>query len=524
MRAGLKPLLRGSGGFGELMAATVPIFAALALRVRRPRRALLCGATSALAWLATLQSLERAPFVGAVAGLLLLFTGVLFKAGLLPRRRARAALLGGTLMLLLAAQAVPLSFGGRGAAGAGGAGAADTISRLRGGLSGDANTHARLLFWGVGLEMLRAHPVLGVGGNNYEVAYAEARARFSARHPASPLVGMNEDLLTVYAHNEYVQMLAELGVVGLLLFVLMSCLLVAAFLRALKQASQALAALGCAGGMLAFAVSSGASASSFRYFGGGLVFFFAAAVITNAARRAAGADTRPSAALTRVLCARRGAAAGGLALALALTLGFNIQAASVVLCGMAEASADASRAESLYRASLRLQGGSAGAHFSYGAWLFNRGREREAVAHLRFAVERGFNASTCYAYLAGAEANAGDEAAAERTLAEAVRVFPRSVFLRARHASALARVGRAGEAELEMAAAVLIDSRAARGWRKLIDDDIDAASDASRRDPQTYATPGELQPDEAVFAVLKENEKRFPEAARKGGRGHARAN
>src|SRR5215212_4644540 len=93
LRADLKPLLRGSGGFGELMAATAPVFAALALRVRRPRRALLCGATSALAWLATLQSLERAPFVGAVAGLLLLFAGALFKSSLLPRRRMRAAML-----------------------------------------------------------------------------------------------------------------------------------------------------------------------------------------------------------------------------------------------------------------------------------------------------------------------------------------------------------------------------------------------------------------------------------------------
>ena len=522
IRANLKPLLRGSGGFGELMAAAAPVFAALSLRVRRPGRALLCGATSALAWLATLQSLERAPFVGAVAGLLLLFAGTLFKASLRPHGRARAGILFGALTLALAAQAVPLQFNGRGAGSA--EGASTTVARLQGGLSEDANTRARMLLWGVGLEMLRAHPLLGVGGNNYEVAYAGARARFSARHPESPLVGVNEDLLAVYAHNEYIQMLAELGAVGLLLFVLLSCLLVVAFRRALRHPTQALTALGCAGGMLAFAVSSGASASSFRYFGGGLVFFFAAAVIARAARHAAGRDEKTAAAAFPLgQRARRAAAPCALALTLALALGFGVHAAAAVLCGMAETGADAARAESLYRNSLRLEGRSAPAHFSYGLWLSRNGRAAESLPHLRFAVARGFNSTLCYAYLAGAEEGSGDAVAAERTLASAVEVYPRSVFLRVRHAAALERLGRREAAAMEMSSALLLDSRAARGWYELIVNDIDAAVAAARRDPQT-AMPGELQPEGAVFAVLRENERRFPEAVRTGWRARMRSN
>jgi predicted Zn-dependent protease len=195
------------------------------------------------------------------------------------------------------------------------------------------------------------------------------------------------------------------------------------------------------------------------------------------------------------------------------------QGAHVQLLAAAQ-TADAASAERFYRTALAVNPLNPSTHYQFGTWLFNRGREYEAVPHLRFAVERGFNASTCFAYLAGAESNSGQEESAVRTLAGAVRVFPRSVFLRARHAAALARVGRVREAELEMRTAVLLDSRAAHGWRKLIDDDIDAASAAARRDPWTYATPGELQPDEAVFAVLKENEKRFPEATRTGWRAH----
>ena len=63
-------------------------------------------------------------------------------------------------------------------------------------------------------------------------------------------------------------------------------------------------------------------------------------------------------------------------------------------------------------------------------------------------------------------ANAGDTAAAERTLAFAVKVYPASVFTHVRHAAALRSLGRADEADVEMSAALLLDSRVARGWRR----------------------------------------------------------
>jgi hypothetical protein len=53
---------------------------------------------------------------------------------------------------------------------------------------------------------------------------------------------------------------------------------------------------------------------------------------------------------------------------------------------------------------------------------------------------------------------------------------------------------------------------------------LDAASEAARLDPDTYAQPGELEPGEAVFAVLRENERRFPAAARTGLRARVRSN
>jgi predicted Zn-dependent protease len=130
---------------------------------------------------------------------------------------------------------------------------------------------------------------------------------------------------------------------------------------------------------------------------------------------------------------------------------------------------------------------------------------------LRYAVARGYNSSVCYAYLAAAEAGAGELPAAAQTLGEAVRVYPRSVFLRVRHAAALVESGREAEANEEYAAALLLDSRMARGWRQLICFGRNAAKTAAFHD-KGIAMAGELSPESCIFAVLDENDRRKPVA------------
>jgi Tfp pilus assembly protein PilF len=152
-------------------------------------------------------------------------------------------------------------------------------------------------------------------------------------------------------------------------------------------------------------------------------------------------------------------------------------------------------------------------HFNYGLWLYLEKRDPQAaVPYLRYAVARGYNSSVCYAYLAAVEAGAGDMEAAERTLSQAVRVYPRSVFLRVRHASALAEQGRSPEAGEEYQTALALNSRTARGWRQLICFGRKAAKTAAFYD-KTIAMPGELTPENCIFAVLDENDRRQPIAA-----------
>lgn len=519
LRNDLKPILRGSGGFGEIMAMAAILFASLSLHVNRRRIALACGVTAMLGWLATLQSLERSPFVGALAGFTLLIVGTAIVRFRLRQSSKRLLLLTGALTCILLLQAMPFLGGSA-------SGSTSTVTRLGQNLVTDNNTRVRFLFWGVGLEMLRAHPFLGVGGNNYEAAFPVARARFAANHPGSSLVGMNEQFLNVYAHNEYLQLLAELGLIGFALFVVLCLGFVVNFWHALKHRKQSVPVLGAGGAMLAFALSSGASSSSFRYFGGGLLFFFAAAIINRVSTphisSPASSTVRLKPPFTLSPRLSRVASFSLVAVMLLVVSVFSVQAIGTILHGLAQSNTEPAHVERYYRASLKVLPSSPATHFTYGLWLYGQKRASEAVLHLTYAVERGFNSSICYAYLAGAQESAGSPLAAEQTLANAVRVYPVSVFLLVRHSVSLERAGRPKESDIEFAKALSLNPRVARGWKQLIVNDIDAALDAARQDT-TIALPGELLPEGAVFEVLQENEQRFPASANKGWRARMRA-
>jgi O-antigen ligase len=510
LRSDLKPLLRGLSGFGEVMGPSCILFAGFALHLRRRRAALICGLTALAGWLSTVQSLERAPLLGTVLGLLLLSIGSL----VIPKGRhvKRLGLLFTAFAIVLLIQTGQLRYFLRSAA------PADEISvvtRLQQNPTTDANAQVRFLFWRIALEMARVHPLLGVGANNYQVKYPEARAQFAARNMNSPLLALNQDLLSVYAHNEYLQMLAELGVVGILLFVIFSFALVLSFWQALKVTRYKLPILGAAGAMLSFAVSSGASAASFRSIGGGLIFFFSGALICRCVNleHARSAESRKIHFTGLKLSFVKFAPISCTVLAVCV---FTAQAAGSTLQAIAER-ADKDQAEWYYRASLRVFPASASTHFDYGTWLLTRGRGAESARYLEYAIQRGFNSSVCYEFLGAAQGGAGHLVAAEETFAKAVVVYPHSVFLLVRHAEALKRLGRIEDANVEFSRALTIDASAARGWQQLIVNDIDAAYLASVN-KNDVAPPSNLIPHAAMLSVLQENEMHNPNLANSGWR------
>jgi O-antigen ligase len=490
-------LIRASTGLGEPLAVALPIFTILALTLRRTRAAIFCGVTAVLAWLSVLQSLERAPAIGVGAAMLLLAVAVWIKRQWRPRSLQRVLILLVLFGSAAALQSLPSSATEN---------RPSPLVRLHNTSAEDPNARARFLCWAAGLEMWSTRPLLGVGANNYDTAFPEARAQFAASHAGSGLLAVNEDILVARAHNEYLQILAELGVVGFTLFIVFCVALIIAAWRALRRAQSPLA-LGGVCSLVVFALSSGASSVSFRWLGSGLIFFFAAALVLHFS-----ADrTRDDKAFNLAPFFMRTAMVTALVFSLLMFGGRGAQATNYVLQGMAQSAASSARTEQLYRQALAWNPFDASTHFNFGTWLFLKGRAPEAVTHLRYAVERGYNASVCYAYLAAAEAGAGLMQQAEQTLAQAVRVYPRSVFLRVRHASALAEVGLTEEANEEYAAALGFDTRAARGWRQLICFGRNAAKTAAFQD-KSIAMPGELSPESCIFAVLDENDRRTPVA------------
>ncbi len=480
-------------GLGEPTAMVVPLFIALALYLRRGREAALCGATAVLAWLTTLQSLERAPLIGAALALTLMVAIMLAWKRFRPRYTRRSVVMLLAFIVVTALQSVPSPLT---------QGHSPAIARIKTTGTTESNTSIRLLLWGAGLEMLYAHPFTGVGAGNYEVAFAAGRRAFAARYPDSPLVAAGEERMPQHAHNTYVQMLAELGVIGFAFFVAFCGVLVWQAKRALQCGRNPMLALGATGSLLVFAVSSGASPVSFHWLGGGLVFFFAAAIVL----RLASEGTKDLQLIIAPIRHVRLATAGTFACALLLLSCFSMQAISSTLHGTAQWGKDRVRSEQLYEAALSWNAYDPVNHYNYGIFLLANDQASKAVPHLRYAVERGFNSSLCYGYLVTAEIKAGDLAAAERTLSAALGAYPKSTFVRVRYANVLTQLGQLEKGAKQYEAALSLSGRMARGWWQLVDLGLEGATAAARNDAN-IALPGELQPELCIFTVIDVSKK-----------------
>jgi predicted Zn-dependent protease len=186
--------------------------------------------------------------------------------------------------------------------------------------------------------------------------------------------------------------------------------------------------------------------------------------------------------------------------------GFSVQAISSTLHATALWGKDRDKSDRLYQTALHWNPYDPVNHYNYGIFLLNNDRASSAVPHLRYGVERGFNSSLCYGYLVNAEIKSGDLAGAERTLSEALKAYPQSIFLRVRHANVLARLGRTEEGDKQYKTAILLDGRMARGWYQFVSLGLEAATAAARNDA-TIAFPGELKPELCIFTVLEEKKK-----------------
>src|SRR6185369_14116532 len=324
------------------------------------------------------------------------------------------------------------------------------------------------------------------------------------QYPADTDLEIGEDFMFERAHNEPLQVLTELGVIGLTLFVIPFAIFAFWTARTIWAGRHIPPVfLACLVGMTGFAMSSMVSSFSFRAIQNGLAFAIVFGLALRYLRRAGpqtqGRDPRPA----RIDVPRTAklVTAGGLV----LTGAFIVLAGAAGLSRLyqlrAQTAESSDQRAALLQSAIAWDDENAAAHSSYAIVLAEGNVMDAAVRELRRSIECGAGATQVYSILADLQMQAGDISAATKTMAEAVAIYPRSVFARVRYAQMLELEGNHSAVETQIAAAKKIDLKQSNGWIALIRDGDAVAFQASLRD-DTITPPADLRPYNAVFQFI----------------------
>ncbi len=356
------------------------------------------------------------------------------------------------------------------------------------------NARLRLFYWGLAVEGFKTSPIIGIGGDNYFSEYKQLREKYSAANPDNPMLEIIEELFPERAHNEYLQILCELGLVGgLLLGWLLVGIAYMFFLVVRKRAS--LITLGAFAGVSAFLISSVLSSYSFRLPANGLCFFFLLAVA------ASGIFVRPSdPAHAREFRGKQLFLAVGLLVSISM-IGFSaVRALSINHLTNFQNSADSDHAEQEIINAIALDPSEPMFRSYYGQHLYLLGRYDEAIPQMRLGIRDGLAGSPFYFNLLAAEMRAGHVDDAIRTFDEALRVYPRSVFLRTAYAAFLKRQDDVAAASAEYKRAFEINPGQAKSWQLAHDEGLERLALVSNTDPEFFH-PMELIPYDGAIVL-----------------------
>lgn len=480
--------------YAELLITLSPLLWALLLFKGKNKNPVIWAA-AALSWITAMLSLSKAAFIAGVIGFVLLFAGAFIFSGR-SFRRPLAIIFAAWLLLTVGTQAAFTYFSS----------VPSTIQYISGTADQTRSTSSMRVFtWKVAADMIRHRPFLGVGADNFGNSFNEGRAEYAAKNPNDQDTAIGEDYLFERAHNEYLQIAAELGFIGLgsfaAVFGLFGFLMIRALVRHRGGVSPVLIA--SVAGMAAFGVSSLFTSFSFRAMQNGLVFFAMTAVamyeLVKLDKRIAipvlnGHNRADSPRFVFALGVF--SAAGLLFVSVAIAL-------SNALIVVAERRSSLAESEPAFTNALRFFPDNAGGHYAYGVALARAEQFYRAAEQFDLAARFGAGANITYSSMALARQSAGDIAGAERSLRDGIRVFPRSQFLRARLVVFLEDLGRETEAENEFRIAREMDLRQANGWYWLVKLGSKEAYQRSKSDPQ-IAEPAELVPANAIYMYLNE--------------------
>lgn len=179
---------------GGYLALVIPVL--VARLSPEPKRALVYGSAAFVVVFALALSGCRTAWLAAVCG-----AAVVMAVQRFSWRRASAGAAIMAAAILAAASLAPEA----------------TIERIRSGLHlQDAGAQLRLWFWDGALRMIADHPLLGVGPGNYE--YWSPSYLGEALHASGGKAYVHNTLQVLYAHNDYLEVVATTGLLGLAFF------------------------------------------------------------------------------------------------------------------------------------------------------------------------------------------------------------------------------------------------------------------------------------------------------------------
>lgn len=494
------------GRYTEIFSALLPLFLCFTLRSNGKHfwRAM---SVVGLLWLGLLFAMSRGSLFTAIFGMSVFVALRMISKKSFAEKKRLAFVLTALILGALSTQTMLFSINGEQKGG--------TVSRfLIKEADAQGNTlsqNIRFLFAGVGKEMFLENYLLGVGADNFGLEFNKYRAVFSENPENKLLARQQEEYLPERAHNEYLQIAAELGIVGALIFlVLLGGILKLGLIETIRNRRRPSSILthAAVAGIAAFLFSSLFSSYSFRLMQNGLVFFFLLAILV----RNLAVEKKRSRSRDRDFPPPLKLAFASLALVActSLTIFSGLRAASQYLAYQAEKEKDFEAAQFYYEQAAWFDPANAAVDFSLGGRYFHAGDYGKAAACFQKSVGKGLNDSISYSYLISAQTLADQPRKALTTASEAVKIYPYSVFLRVRYSELLDRFGESAEASRHSEIAERFDHRQARGWRVLMNKGSLKASQESRLDKE-ISTLDELAPNQAIYAVIAEREILYPE-------------
>jgi O-antigen ligase len=491
----------------ELLALLLPLQLTVYLTTRKNWLAILTFVTAGGGGAAMLLTLRRGALLGlGVATIIVLLA--LLRGWLRVADRWRLIVAGVAIVMLVGGL---LTFKRE-----------ELVARIRGatelqkaetGRTSELGLTSRSVKWITAWEMAKRNPILGVGNGGFPADYGHYR-RFFAENPSYAKIAAvaetedYDEIRSPHAHSEFLQIFAELGFVGLLLF----CLFWAAVLRALWKARKGDASeftIGALAGVIAFGISAAISGLALRYSPGTMMLACVAGLGCALAKPAEKATQSSAASTSSGFAIPKGAAVVALGLLALVMAGFAIRSGAVLNSQKSQSQIDflfneesPALNESLlrrYQQVLSYDESNSGAHLGMGFLLYQMKRPADAIPHIEFAQSHCYGRPFGYVLLAFAYEQTGNLKKSEELLLDCVRSYPRSVVGRAALAQILELQGKPDEAAKQRAIVEAQDSRMARSWELALKlKEPQATAEARRKD---LVGPGNLEPQLARTLV-----------------------